>query len=215
MTNEITSAEVAIELLTPNPWNTNQMTPEHEAKLEASIRRLGLFKPIVVRTLADDTLQIVGGQHRWEAARRMGYEQVPIVNLGVISDKKAKEIGLVDNGRYGADDTAGLADLLKSLGSMEELSEFLPDDISINAMLDSLPVLTAKDLEINENADLPAPPPAAPTSQSMRFNVPVEDVAWITGLIEDTMRDQNLTAEDSRTNAGNAVVYLFKQMRKV
>ena len=50
-----------------------------------------------------------------------------MVNLGRISDKKAKEIGLVDNGRYGADDTLQLAQLLDGLGvQADELSSFMP-----------------------------------------------------------------------------------------
>lgn len=53
---------------------------------------------------------------------------MPVINLGKISDKKAKEIGLVDNGRYGADDTLRLAELLEELGDMKELSSFMPYD---------------------------------------------------------------------------------------
>lgn len=212
---EISMAMMSVEALAPNPWNTNQMTPEGEAKLEASIKRLDMFKPIVVRTLADGTLQIIGGQHRWEAAVRLGYEKVPVVNVGAISDKKAKEIGVVDNGRYGADDAQGLADLLKGLGDMADLNSFLPDDIAVHALMDDVPTLTDQDLKITDEADkTPAPPLSPPDTQAMRFNVPVEDVAWIQALLEDTIREQNFTTDDSKTNAGNAIVFLLNKTRK-
>lgn len=47
--------------LSPNPWNTNELTPEAERKLDESIRRNGMFKPIIVRERADGKLEIVGG----------------------------------------------------------------------------------------------------------------------------------------------------------
>jgi ParB family chromosome partitioning protein len=70
-------AVVPVELLHPNPWNTNVVTPENEKRIEESIKRLGLFKPVTVRELTDGRLEILGGQHRWEAARRLGYKEVP------------------------------------------------------------------------------------------------------------------------------------------
>src|SRR5574343_554781 len=89
--------------LEPNPWNTNTMDAETEKKIEASLKRLGFFRPIVVRTLPSGELQILGGEHRWRKAIELGFDEVPIVDLGTISDDKAKEIGLADNARYGHD----------------------------------------------------------------------------------------------------------------
>ena len=113
--NKIKVETLAPERLSPNPWNTNVVSPENQQKLNASIKRFGMFKPIVVREI-DGTLEIIGGQHRWEAAVEMKLPEVPVVNLGRITDKKAKEISLVDNGRYGADDTLQLAELLDDIG---------------------------------------------------------------------------------------------------
>src|SRR5437762_10365036 len=95
-------------LLQPNPWNTNVVSPDNEAKIDASNQRLGMFKPIIVRELPDGTLQILGGAHRRESAIRLGWDQVPVFNVGPVSDKQAKEIGLADNARYGHDDTLAL-----------------------------------------------------------------------------------------------------------
>ncbi|MEZ6841329.1 ParB/RepB/Spo0J family partition protein [Acinetobacter baumannii] len=63
-----------------------------------------MFKPIVVRQLDNGTLQIIGGEHRALVAKQMKVDKVPAFNLGKISDVEAKEIGLLDNGRYGSDD---------------------------------------------------------------------------------------------------------------
>ena len=200
--------------LTPSPWNTNVVSPDNEAKLEESIKRFGMFKPVVVRQLDDGTLQIIGGEHRASVAARMGLKQVPVVNLGVISDQKAKEISLVDNGRYGADDTLQLAELLESLGGADELASYMPYSETDLASIFSSVNIALDDLDIPD-ADEAAPslPKEKPiqTHQIMRFKVPVDDVGDITELIERTMKAQKFTEEDSLTNAGDALVYLLKK----
>ena len=79
----VNMGEVETSRLRPNPWNTNHVTPENEEKLRASIARFGVFKPIICRELQDGTLEILGGEHRWQTARDMGLDTVPVVNLGV------------------------------------------------------------------------------------------------------------------------------------
>jgi len=198
--------------LSPNPWNTNIVSPENMAKLDASIERLGLFKPIVVRELKDGSLEILGGEHRWESAKRLGHQSVPIVNLGSVTDKRAKEIGLVDNGRYGADDTLQLAGLLDDLGlSPEELSSFMPYSESDFASIFSSVNIELDDLDLDDGDSEPQLPATKPTQthQIMRFKVPVEDAGAISELIEKTMKEQRFVDEDSLSNAGNALVFLI------
>lgn len=199
--------------LAPNPWNTNIVSSENQQKLEASVKRFGMFKPIVVREV-DGKLQIIGGEHRWDAARALGHAEVPVVNLGRISDKKAKEIGLVDNGRYGADDTLQLAQLLDGLGvQADELSSFMPYSESDFASIFSSVNISLDDLDLPDDAETPIVPATKPaqTHQIMRFKVPVDDVGAITDLIEKTMKEQRYTDEDSLSNAGHALVHLLQE----
>lgn len=201
-----------IGLLKPNPWNTNVVSPENQHKLEESIKRFGMFKPIVVRELQDGVLQIIGGEHRWDAARSLGYKEVPVANLGRIDDRKAKEISLVDNGRYGADDTLQLAEMLEQLGvAADELATFMPYSESDFASIFSSVNISLDDLDLPDDAEIPKTPATKPlqTHQVMRFKVPVDDVGTITDLIERTMKEQKYTDEDSLSNAGNALVYLL------
>lgn len=214
MNTKLKMQEVDIDLLAPNPWNTNVVAPENEAKLDESLRRYGAFKPIVVREMPDGTLQILGGEHRWGAMRRAGYVKVPVVNLGAISETKAKEIGLVDNGRYGEDDSVGLAQLLRELGN--DIATVLPyTDAEIQNILDATSI-ALEDLDSIGKQDLPdlSKVSVAPTHQVMRFKVPVEDVAWASGLIERAMKSQGFTSEDSLSNAGHALVWMLKQFEK-
>ena len=204
---------VPVDELRPNPWNTNHVSPENESKIEESLNRYGFIRPLIVRA-SEDGFEILGGQHRWQVAARMGFETVPVIDLGNIDDKTAKEIGLVDNGRYGEDDTLALADLLKELGDVSELSSFLPYTGS-----DFEQIFAASDIDLEELGlpetkssdsleDIMNAP--APTSQIMRFKVPLGDAPFIEKMIETAMKSQGFTGGDSLANAGDALVYLLR-----
>ncbi|MDR9847037.1 ParB/RepB/Spo0J family partition protein [Herbaspirillum huttiense] len=198
--------------LKPNPWNTNVVPPENEAKIDASLKRFGMFKPILVRTLPDGALQILGGEHRKDSAIRLGMKSVPVFNLGVISDERAQEIGLVDNGRYGHDDAVKLAVLLDGLGGAAELEEFMPFSAEDMESIFSATV-AIDDLELPADTGGATPSPlkeaVAKTHTIMRFKVPVGDVEVISEKIEKVMKRQGFTEEDSLANAGNALVHLL------
>lgn len=207
----ITYADPSV--LSPNDWNTNIVTPENEHRLDESIDRLGMFKPILVRELGDGSLQILGGQHRAQRAAARGMKSVPIINLGSIDDKRAKEIGLVDNGRYGVDDTLALAKLFDELGKKEELAEFLPySDSEFDAIFGSVNI-DISELDIDDEDDPEeiheAEPAPVQTHQIMRFKVPVIDAHKVTEMIEKTINQQGFSDSDSLTNAGDALVYLL------
>jgi ParB-like chromosome segregation protein Spo0J len=216
MTQENLSMEhVPPSWLKANPWNTNRINdPANEAKLIESLNRLGQFKPIIVRTLPDGTLEILGGEHRWKAAQTMGRTTVPIINVGPVDDKRAKEIGLVDNGRYGEDDTIGLSNLLRELGN--DVLAILPiSDFDLEAIA-RVSAIDLADLDNTPAEQLPNlnDLKAAPQGQVMRFKVPVGDVAWLKTMIEDEMKRGGFKDEDELSNAGNALVAILQRLRK-
>lgn len=199
--------------LRANPWNTNVVSPDNERKLAESIKRFGFFKPILAREV-NGQLEVIGGEHRWQAALSLGETTVPVVNLGAIDDQKAKEISLVDNGRYGQDDTLQLANLLEELGDTSELVEFMPWD---NAELESIFSSVSIALDELELSDEDEKPPVLPKTkpvqsfQVMRFKVPVEDAEKVAKRIEAIMKEQKYTEDDSLTNAGLALVHLCQE----
>ncbi len=209
MDYEITQVDPGV--LIPNTWNSNIVSPDNEAKLDESLKRFGVFKPVIVRELLDGTLQIIGGQHRAQSAIRLGYKSVPIVNLGVITDTRAKEISLVDNDRYGEDDAYKLSELLSTL-SADDLASFTTfsdadlESIFTNSSiaLDELDSLSLP----SEEADLPIEK-SIQTHQIMRFKVPIKDVDAVTQRIEKAIKVQGFDDSDSLTNAGDALVHLL------
>lgn len=214
--------QVSVGLLRKNPWNTNRVSADNEAKIRRSLERNGMFKPIIVREVVGvPGYEILGGEHRWEQAIELGAKDVPVANLGFIDDKQAKEIGVIDNARYGADDTLSFAELLKELGDADELQDFLPyGDADLEAIFSSS-VIALDDLGIDENFDradedaaAEDEKPAKPTKTHtvMRFKVPLADAERLTALVARTMKEQGLTTEDELTNAGDALVHLMSDL---
>lgn len=208
---DYTITQVDPGTLVPNSWNSNVVSPDNEAKLDASLKRFGVFKPVIVRELMDGTLQIIGGQHRAQSAVRLGYQEIPVVNLGVITDQKAKEISLVDNDRYGEDDAFKLGELLSSLdlGDIASFTSFSDEELgsiftSSSIALDELDALSLP----SEDIELPAEK-SVQTHQIMRFKVPIKDVDAVTQKIEKAIKVQGFDDSDSLTNAGDALVHLL------
>lgn len=197
-----------------NPWNTNVVAPSEMEKLKASLSRHGWVRPVMVRE-TDFGHEILGGQHRVEAAIELGHETVPVVNLGRISDQKAKEVGLIDNARYGQDDALGLAELLKDLGGAKAMAEFLPiGDEELASLSTDFDDDDIEDLLNDDEGDEDAPEPSKPTKthQIMRFKVPLSDADNVTDFFERVMREQGFDEADSLTNAGDALVWLVNDM---
>jgi len=204
-------------LLRPNPWNTNRMSAENEEKLRNSIRRNGLIGAIVVRELDDGSLEIIGGEHRAQIAIEEGLDEVAVHNLGYLTDEKAKELMLLDNGRYGQDDAFELAELLDELATSSDtdLSSFMPfSSEDMDKLMTSTDIdLDALDDELNDDigeVEITKEKREAPvqTHQILRFKVSMDDVEAVQRTIHRIMQEQGFTDEDSLTNAGDALVYL-------
>lgn len=218
MTNP-TSLVLDPSLLEPNPWNTNILTPENEAKLEESIKRLGFFRPAIVREIAGSPIryQILGGEHRVQVAQKLGLK-VPVVNLGPIDDLKAKEIGIADNARYGVDDTLAFAELIKGMGNADQLKDFLPytendfSDLFATADIDLDDLEFEENFENSEEKDEDVQESAAKpvkTHTIIRFKLSLMDAESVTRLIEQTKKTQGFTGSDELTNAGDALAHLL------
>ena len=204
--------QVDPKALHPNPWNSNVVSPANEAKLDESIKRFGVFKPVICRELKDGTLQIIGGEHRAGSAVRLGITEIDVVNLGKITDKRAQEISLVDNGRFGEDDALKLSELLAGLGDIEELSKFMPyseNDLDTMFTSSSIALDELDDLDNDGPVEIPSATKGSKTHQIVRFKIPVDDLDKITDLIDKAVKVQGFTDSDSLTNAGDALVFLL------
>lgn len=87
---------VAIEELRPNPYQPRRVFDEEKLnELASSIKEHGIVQPIVVR-VAVRGFEIVAGERRWRAAKKVGLTQVPIV-VRDFTDQQMNEIALIEN----------------------------------------------------------------------------------------------------------------------
>ena len=88
--------EIAEGLIDPNPWQPRSIVNDTDlVELSNSLREHGLVQPIVVRAYGD-RYQLIAGQRRLFAARRLGWGKVPVRVLEV-DDRQMSEIAIVEN----------------------------------------------------------------------------------------------------------------------
>jgi hypothetical protein len=137
---------VDLDLLRPNPWNPNAMDEAMYASAIESIHEFGFVDPVTVRSEDPDRLtiedvvhyEIIDGEHRWKAAHdhgacirieggweHHGLRQVPVTNLGVVSDEDAKQLTIVLNETRGTYEPKKMGALLVELVAMKPLPDLL------------------------------------------------------------------------------------------
>jgi ParB family chromosome partitioning protein len=88
--------EIDVFRITPNPFQPRREFggPEFE-ELVASVRRLGVLQPVIVRP-KDTGYELVAGERRWRAAKEAGLVAVPAV-IRDAGDREMLEIALIEN----------------------------------------------------------------------------------------------------------------------
>ncbi len=90
------SNEVSEGLIDANPYQPRSQVHDADlAELANSLREHGLVQPIVVRAKGD-RYQLIAGQRRLAAARRLGWGKV-LVRVLDVDDRQMSEIAIVEN----------------------------------------------------------------------------------------------------------------------
>ncbi|MBU3020223.1 ParB/RepB/Spo0J family partition protein [Aestuariibacter sp. A3R04] len=90
-------SKLPIEFLKPGKYQPRKdMSPEALEELASSIRSQGVIQPIVVRTLAKDSYEIIAGERRWRAAQLAKLDVVPCL-IKDVPDEAAVAIALIEN----------------------------------------------------------------------------------------------------------------------
>jgi ParB family chromosome partitioning protein len=93
---DVSPKEVPVGLLVPNRHQPR--TKFDEAALESlagSLKQHGMVQPIVVRKVGE-RFEIIAGERRWRAAKKVGIPMVPVV-IKEIPDDRLLEFALVEN----------------------------------------------------------------------------------------------------------------------
>ena len=89
-------SEVSLEKISPNPNQPRQsFSREKIDDLAKSIEKDGLLQPIIVRPF-EDGYQIVAGERRYHACKKVGLETIPVRIISV-DDLQCQAIALVEN----------------------------------------------------------------------------------------------------------------------
>lgn len=88
--------ELPVAAIRPNPYQPREHFDEEElASLAESIREVGILQPVLVRE-TDDGYELIAGERRWRAARRVGLQNIPALVRNT-DDASALEHALVEN----------------------------------------------------------------------------------------------------------------------
>jgi ParB family chromosome partitioning protein len=93
---------VQVARIAANPYQPRrEFTEEQLSELESSIRENGLLQPLVVRPASPEApagaeWELVAGERRWRAVRRLGWSEVPAV-IREIDDRALLVLAIVEN----------------------------------------------------------------------------------------------------------------------
>ena len=89
--------QVAVDKIRPNRYQPRRtMNPETISELALSIKAQGLIQPLVVNDSGDGTFELISGERRLRAVKRLGWENVPAV-IRRVGESELLEMTLVEN----------------------------------------------------------------------------------------------------------------------
>jgi ParB/RepB/Spo0J family partition protein len=187
---------VEISTISPNTYNPNRQDAETLELLCRSIKEDGFTQPIIVHR---QSRQIVDGEHRWRAARKMGMTQIPVAFVDM-TDEQMRIATLRHNRARGSEDVTLSVDVLRDLqelGAIEWAQESLMiSDQELNELLDVIPVAEAIGGSIPEHSESWVPDRSDPTQKTAM------DAGTATKLNTDATNDrQSVSMSTSAASA--------------
>ena len=82
---------IPVEACDANDWNPNEQDPKTFSRLVEEIANIGFIEPIQVAPLevaGETRYLILGGEHRWKAAKMLGMTEIPAI---LLTSKRFKE----------------------------------------------------------------------------------------------------------------------------
>lgn len=110
--------------LRPDPRNARIHSRKQRRQLARAIKKFGFTSPIVV----DEKLNIICGHARWEAAKGLGLENVPVLARAGLREAEKRALAIADNKI--AANAGGTAVSFRS--SFESLAPCCPNVVSIS-----------------------------------------------------------------------------------
>ena len=102
-TNSLERKDIALNLIVGNENNPNKMTSREFDLLCDNINKTGITDPILVRKTEGDKYRIIGGHHRYKAAKYLGFDKAlkSIVSAEILPGEANKNGLIVDTSFLG------------------------------------------------------------------------------------------------------------------
>ncbi|MBF7081382.1 ParB/RepB/Spo0J family partition protein [Desulfallas sp. Bu1-1] len=95
MENEL--QHISLDQIKPNPNQPRQKIDEKGLEeLMESIKTHGLIQPIIVRPKNDKSYEIIAGERRWQACKKLNMDRVPVI-IRKYNDLEASAAALIEN----------------------------------------------------------------------------------------------------------------------
>ena len=89
--------QVPVSAISPNKYQPRSHFDEEElTSLAESIRAVGVLQPVLLRPTGDGSYELIAGERRWRAARRVGLQSIPAL-VRETADTASLEQALVEN----------------------------------------------------------------------------------------------------------------------
>lgn len=132
---------VPIDQLVPNEYNPNRMSEHDFELLKRSIVDDGFSSPPLVRKTDGKT--IVDGEHRWRAARELGFTEI-VIALTDMTPEEAMRATLRHNRARGSEDIELVASMMRDfqqMGSLDLVRDgLMMSDDEINRLIDDVDI---------------------------------------------------------------------------
>ncbi|MCX6936019.1 MAG: ParB/RepB/Spo0J family partition protein [Verrucomicrobia bacterium] len=121
--------QIGIGEISPSPLQPRRVFAEESlTELVDSIRSRGIFQPLIVRRSPQGTgFELIAGERRWRAARKLNLPKVPVI-VRQATDQQVLELALIENLQRAeldpVEEADGYATLIETFGlKQEEVAE--------------------------------------------------------------------------------------------
>lgn len=172
---------ISVDKIDPPPGNPNAMTGQDFETLCSLMKAEGFLQPVLVRDIGKGRVQVVDGDHRTTAAKKLGMDQIPCVVLPAdYSDSKAKLLQIAMNKLRGGleltDVARSLQDVIAAGDIDATLSGFSTD--AINDMIAALKPMDDSLQDILGSGDKPNKG-SRPQVDTYMLEIPFETAAQL------------------------------------
>ncbi len=126
--DKLTIQNIPIDQLKPSEYNPRKWDKQSLFHLKESIKRFGFVDPAIVNSAPSRENVLIGAHMRVEAAKQLGYKEIPVVYVNIPDIEREKELNIRLNKNTGEFDFSLLSDFgekfLADVGfSSEEMDE--------------------------------------------------------------------------------------------